>query len=303
MELQPTIRLPHHSKITAPMNLSSETLNHMPSASSLYLKAAGSARRKPKGKPAIPALSFSIKGMRAEAAHLAAYREICGFQEGTALPILFPQILAQPLAMHLMTQPAFPLPLLGLVHVRNHVEQIRPLQADESFDVSVSTGESRDVRAGLEFDLVKEFRVGDEVISRVLMTVLHRVAGPKGGKSAPAPADARLAEYRSFDAPADIGRRYAKVSGDYNPIHLYGATAKLFGFPRAIAHGLWSVARCTALLQSELHAEPKVLSVSFKQPLLLPGKVGLKFLRQGDALEFALLSRSSDKVHLTGTLR
>lgn len=280
----------------------SELLTSMPSPLGLYTKAARSARRKPKGKPVIPALAVGMRAAKADMQHLAAYRKICGFAESASLPIIYPQIMAQPLVMHLMTQPSFPLPLLGLVHLRNHIEQIRSLGVDEHFDIHVTTGDSRDVKQGLEFDIVNEFRVGDEVIVRALMTVLFRVPGPKSKSTTP-PANTQLAEYRSFDAPADIGRRYAKVSGDYNPIHLYATTAKLFGFPRAIAHGLWSMARCCALLQAELSHEPKALSVSFKQPLLLPGKVGLKFLRQGDALEYALLSRSSDKVHLTGTLR
>ena len=46
--------------------------------------------------------------------------------------------------------------------------------------------------------------------------------------------------------PGDLGRRYAAVSGDRNPIHLYALTAKAFGFPRQIAHGMWSKARCLA---------------------------------------------------------
>ena len=48
--------------------------------------------------------------------------------------------------------------------------------------------------------------------------------------------------------PGDLGRRYAAVSGDHNPIHLYPLTAKAFGFPRQIAHGMWSKARCVAAL-------------------------------------------------------
>lgn len=279
-----------------------DILTATPSPLGLYVKAAASARRKPKGKPPIPALSAGIDGAQVDGRHLSAYRAICGFSEGDSLPIIYPQIMAQPLVMHLMTQPAFPLPLLGLVHLRNHIEQRRALRADEKFDIRVSSGESRDVKAGLEFDFINECLVGGEPVWRAQMTVLYRVPGPKGGRSSPPPVTPELAEYQTFEAPADIGRRYAKVSGDYNPIHLYAATAKLFGFPRAIAHGLWSMARCCSLLQSELAAEPRSLSVQFKQPLLLPGKVALKYQRRGDALDYALLSRSSDKVHLSGTL-
>ena len=280
----------------------SELLTSLPSTVGLYLKAAGTARRKPAGKPEIPRIATGIKALRVDAKHLAAYRSICGFAEGETLPIVYPQIMAQSLGIHLMTQRGFPLPLLGLVHLRNHIEQKRPLRADEVFDVSVATGESREVGAGLEFDVVNEFSVDGDVVWRALMTVLYRVPGPKS-RSRPATPAPQLAEYRAFDAPADIGRRYAKVSGDYNPIHLTAASAKLFGFKRAIAHGLWSMARCCALMQSELGAEPQSLSVQFKQPLFLPGRVALKYLRNGDALEYALLARNSDKVHLAGTLR
>ena len=52
--------------------------------------------------------------------------------------------------------------------------------------------------------------------------------------------------------PGDLGRRYAAVSGDRNPIHLYPLTAKALGFPRQIAHGMWSLARCVAALENRL---------------------------------------------------
>ena len=52
--------------------------------------------------------------------------------------------------------------------------------------------------------------------------------------------------------PDDAGRRYAKVSGDVNPIHLSGLTAKAFGFKRAIAHGMWVKARVLGALSGRL---------------------------------------------------
>ncbi|HVT34367.1 MAG TPA: MaoC/PaaZ C-terminal domain-containing protein, partial [Nevskiaceae bacterium] len=225
-----------------------EVLSAMPSALALYAKAAATARRKPKGKPQIPALDARMDNVRADAAKLAAYNKVCGFEPGEQLPITYPQVMIAALHMHLMSNAAFPLPMLGLVHVRNHIEQTRALRADESFTVNVRTGESRDVRQGLEFDIHTEFSAGEETPWRSVMTILYRMKGPKGqAKAPPVPAPA-LAEYRNFDAPADIGRRYAKVSGDHNPIHTSAVGAKLFGFPRAIAHGMWTLARVTALV-------------------------------------------------------
>ena len=60
------------------------------------------------------------------------------------------------------------------------------------------------------------------------------------------------------------------MSGDHNPIHLYPITAKALGFPRQIAHGMWTMARCVAALENRLPDAVRV-DVAFKKPVLLPG--------------------------------
>lgn len=279
------------------------TLKQWPSPLSLYLKAAGSSRRKPGKTIEIPPLEVRLDKVRADAAQLAAYNEVCGFKDAETLPITFPQVMAFSLPMYLMAQPQFPLPMLGIVHVRNSIRQTRPLRADETYNVVVRMGESRRVRAGLEFDIVTEFLLDDEILYTSLMTALYRMAGPKGNKGRPEAPAPLLTEYRSFDVPADIGRRYAAAGKDYNPIHITALSAKLFGFKRAIAHGMWSLAHCTALLLENSDVQPTELLVQFKQPLFLPGKVTMKFQRTGDGAEFALIARNADKTHLSGSLR
>lgn len=281
------------------------TLKKLPSSFSLYFGAARTSSRKPQGKIEIPALEARMDNVKADAKQLAGYNEVCGFKKSEQLPITFPQVMVTGLHMVLMSQPEFPLPMLGLVHLRNSITQQRPLRVDESYSVLVRLGESREIRAGLEFDLITEFTLGEETLYRAVTTILYRVAAPKAAGSKPRPetSEVVLADYRSFDVPADTGRRYASVGKDYNPIHLSAASAKLFGFPRAIAHGMWSLARCAALTQDQLHGEPKELLVQFKQPLLLPGKVAVKFNASTDGIQFALLARNANKTHLTGSLR
>ena len=75
--------------------------------------------------------------------------------------------------------------------------------------------------------------------------------------------------------PDDIGRRYAAVSGDVNPIHLNPLAAKAFGFPRAIAHGMWTHARSLAALEGRLPAGPLTVRAQFAKPVLLPSTVAL----------------------------
>ncbi|MDD3762602.1 MAG: MaoC/PaaZ C-terminal domain-containing protein [Nevskiales bacterium] len=278
-----------------------QTLAALPDAQRLYLRAATTVMRHPKGKPKLPALSARVLGVQVDAEHLAAYAELCGFDDVSTLPITFPHVLAGALHLHLLTQRAFPFPLLGLVHVRNQIRQSRPLTPAESLDVEVRIDASREVRQGIEFDMLTEIGVEGECVWQETSTILHRIPGPRGPSSRPAPPPATLTQYKRLRAPADIGRRYASVGRDYNPIHLAPLSAKLFGFKRHIAHGMWSLARCAALLQEELASAPTELSVQFLQPLFLPGSAALKFNPSADGkLEFALLSSRSDKVHLRG---
>jgi acyl dehydratase len=99
--------------------------------------------------------------------------------------------------------------------------------------------------------------------------------------------------------PGDIGRRYAAVSGDRNPIHLHPLTARLFGMPRHIAHGMWAKARCLALLDPLLPPTFSV-DVDFKLPLLLPARVAFASWPDGGGRGFALHDARSGKPHLTG---
>ena len=107
---------------------------------------------------------------------------------------------------------------------------------------------------GRTFTLLTEARVGDELVWKGESTNLRRGGGDESaaGKEAEPGEAADLRDEAEWSLPGDLGRRYAGVSGDRNPIHLYGVTAKAFGFPRQIAHGMWTKARCLAQLDSRL---------------------------------------------------
>jgi hypothetical protein len=99
-------------------------------------------------------------------------------------------------------------------------------------------------------------------------TMLKRGGGDDSlPREEPPPAPPVTAHWRVAD---DTGRRYAAVSGDHNPIHLHGLAAKAFGFPWAIAHGMWTKARCLAALRVPDAFE---IDVKFRKPVLLPSTV------------------------------
>lgn len=284
----------------------SHTLPNLPGAGGLYAKAATTFSRKPGRNIRIPRIEVSVAAVQASASRLDAYRSVCGFEAGEQLPITFPQVQAGSLHLWLMLRPEFPLPLMGLVHLRNRFELLGPMPVDGAYDIRAVLLEGRRTHQGFEIDILTEYTAtaSGELVYRALMTILHRIKtdAPPLPRSAPPPAASALAEYRSFEVPEDIGRRYAPVAGDFNPIHLYALTAKAFGFPRAIAHGMWSLARVTALLEQARGQPAQTLSVQFRQPLLLPGKVALKFNGRAAGTDYALLSRTSDKTHFSGSL-
>jgi hypothetical protein len=226
-------------------------------------------------------------------AHLASYNEVCGFRVGSALPITYPHVLGFPLQLELMTDRAFPFPLPGLVHVGNHIAQSRPLTAADPLALRVHAENLRPHERGTQLDVVTTASVAGEVVWTDTSTYLKRGNG-SGSGGAPATPPSPTAVWR---VPADTGRRYAKVSGDRNPIHLHPLAAKAFGFPRAIAHGMWTKARCLAAFEGRL-PDAYAVDVQFKAPVLLPATV--HFSTDGE--HFALHHPKTGKPHLKGVL-
>jgi len=280
-----------------------DLLHAFPKPGPLYLKAALTARRKPAADATIPNNALQMRGVRFDPEHAAAYNRICGLPE-TTLALTYPQVVAASLHIALLLKPNYPYPLLGMVHLRNDITQHAPLAIGTGYDVSVRIGTACRTPLGMEVELITEYSAEGAVIWQASTVVLHRMKGMRRGpkKPAPAAAPAVTAQYQPFDVPEDIGRRYAPIAGDFNPIHLKAASAKLFGFDRAIAHGMWSLARCLGLLLPAISGTPHRLTVQFKQPVLLPAKVTLKQVIVGDTVQFDLLAREGGKTHLSGAV-
>jgi acyl dehydratase len=280
------------------------TLPKLPDARPLLLKALGTISRKPKADAKVPPLSVKVSGVKADPLLVERYREVCGFADAASLPITYPQVLATSLHLWLMTQPEFPFSLLGLVHLRNKIEQTHGLPVNGVYEVTASLGPARRIPNGIIFDLLAEFTdESGEVVYKSVTTPLVRLKTdmPKG--KMPEPALSGVADYKALSAPADTGRRYAAVSQDYNPIHLYPLTAKLFGFNKAIAHGMWTVARCAALLEGDLGADPKELQVQYRAPVLLPTKAVVKRAVTAKGHEFLMLAANRERTYLSGFIR
>jgi acyl dehydratase len=230
--------------------------------------------------------------------HVEAYAEVCGFPAKDAAPLTYPHLLAFPLHMALMTDPAFPAPAIGMVHLENSITQHRPVAVGETVDVSASVTPPAAHPKGQLFEFLTTIRAGGETVWESTSTYLRRGKG-----DASASRGAQLPDVSPggtvWRLPADLGRRYAAVSGDYNPIHLFPLTAKALGFNRQIAHGMWTKARSVAALENRLPDAVRV-DVAFRKPVFLPGKVAFGAEPLGDGYAFTLTKPGSDTVHLVG---
>jgi acyl dehydratase len=290
----------------------------------LYLRAL-TPKRAPRAVPeAWTAPSVSRALVPVDAEHLRRYRRLCGFPDGPTLPPTYPHLTAFPMGMALLTRREFPYPVLGLVHIRNEIEQLRPIAQTETLDYHVWIDKPYRHEKGAAFEVRAEVSdsAGD-LVWRSSSTYLRRTAAASRPSSNPAidsrdgagaaTATAVPSSTVAWRLPADLGRRYAALSGDRNPIHLYPWTARLFGFRRQIAHGMWSAARCLAALnapgtatkaETETATETELtFTVDLRAAVLLPSEVALATARGVDGTtEFCLTSAGGDRTHLTGRL-
>ena len=251
----------------------------------------------------LPELVLTRHDVSVDAAHVAAYASLCGFPRKDSLPLPYPHLLAFGLQMRIMTDGAFPFPAIGTVHIGNSITQHRPIGLDERLQVVARAENLRAHPKGRVFDMVTTVHSRGELVWEETSAYLRRGGG---AGSAPSGEDRAMPDAPPtgtvWKLPGDLGRRYAAVSGDHNPIHLHPLTAKAFGFPRHIAHGMWSMARCVGALENRL-ADAVTVDVAFKKPILLPGRVAFGSRRLDDGYAFSLSSPGSGAPHVAGRTR
>ncbi len=277
-------------------------LRNAPSMLPMFAKALMRLTVKPGKAPQLPAIGARLSDIMLDPKHLAAYRKVCGFKGTGALPVTYPHMHAHPLFMSLLLDSRFPFPAIGLVHVANRITQYRPIQEREQLDVECRFGELHKRDAGYEFSILTSVTTGGELVWESESTMIYRTGGGSGDKKKAPPAQEPATDVVEWKVPDNIGRRYGAVSGDRNPIHLYPLTAKLLGFKRQIAHGMWSKARCLAELESQLPKSAYSVDVQFKLPMFIPATVKFEQKAVADGIAFRLLASDGIKPHLTGSI-
>ena len=272
-----------------------------------------------------PSLLHEVRTATVAREQVRAYAAVCGFPDKDTAPLTFPHVLAFPLHMAVMTSPQFPFPAIGTVHIANTVTSHRPVTVGETLQIEVHASALRPHPKGTAVDFVASASADGETVWESTSTYLRRgrtdavvstgsTDGGSGSTDAVVSTGSTDGGSGSTDGMnvvpgrvswrlgGDVGRRYAAVSGDHNPIHLYPLTAKALGFPRQIAHGMWSLARCVAALENRLPGAVTV-EAEFKKPILLPGTVAFGQDRIGDGIAFSLTSPKNGAPHVVGRTR
>jgi len=288
--------------------MAARALGSPPSILPLYARAAASLIPGtsllpfiPGGGKDVPDIELVLAGVRVDPDKVARYAKVCGCSLREHLPPAYPHVLAFPLHMAAMADGRFPFGAVGLVHIENRIVQHRPIGLGEEMEIRVRATKLQEHPRGRTFALLSEVHVAGVIVWEGVSRMLHR-GGGGGKRSEHAAGEAELEPGVEWRLEGDLGRRYAAVSGDRNSIHMHPLLARPLGFPRAIAHGMWTKARCLAELRRRL---PDAFSadVRFRKPILLPAHVVFASAQHGEQIDFSVRDAKRGIPHLEGHTR
>ena len=227
---------------------------------------------------AFPRSRVAGEGVSVGAAKLNDYRRLCWAHEEPGLPLHFPHVLVSPMHLNMLTEPEFPFSLLGAVHLRNHVIRYRVTEPEEPLQLNSAIQSCRFRPQGYEIDLDTELIGEGGVVWSERTTFLVRKKLTKHDPESPLVSvfegdDHEEAELLRFVVPKNAGKDFARITGDYNPIHVSRWLARLFGFKRDLVHGMWGLARATSGLEELENGKPVRVDVAFKGPLFMEHEV------------------------------
>lgn len=250
-----------------------------------------------------PEFAANVNAVRLEARSVARYASMCGFGAAEGVPVTFPHILAMPLHLKIFARGDFPLRPMGLIHLSNTIESLAPLVAGTAVDIVVAARNYQRTDAGIAFDMATEITSEGQPVWRETCVFLsrwpagsERASGGRPPRPPKAPKDSTVLD--EFDVNRRTAWEYAKVSADYNPIHLSDRAARFFGLRGSIAHGMWSLAR--SLSEAPLPALSKgaTIGTQFLTPVQLPARVTIKEWREDQQVRRALCDLRTGRVHM-----
>lgn len=273
-------------------------------SASIYVKAALTALRRGPRAASAPARSVT-QTHRIDPSAWARFQRVTSGTVGNRVSPAYLHTLGFLPSLELMADKAFPLPVLGMVHVYNRFELLTPVWVDDELEVETSVSTPRLHTKGAVVDIHVIGRRGGALVFEETSVYLAKGAELIGAAESEAVpriewhAEGRPTAQWKLD-PA-VGGSYAAVSGDRNPIHLSAVAAKAFGFPRRIAHGMYTASR--ALNSTDVERESCVWEIQFAKPVLLPSTVEFSLAQAGDGVTTAVTRKTDGAPHVISRIR
>lgn len=251
----------------------------------------------------LPALSLILENQRINTKQLLRYNKVCGFSDEHNVPASFLQVLSFPLQMSLLTSNEMPIAAMGLVHLSNRIISLKAIDAKESISIQCSVGDQRLSSKGLDFDINATICDSQgNTVMKSTATLLYRCKTGIEKEKNNTSIEPFNANHHTWNLAANIGRRYGKLSADLNPIHLFALSAKLFGFKRQIAHGLFLNAKALATFEGELPQAPFEIRTAFKRPAFIPSSVNVYSQTNQHEKSIQIWSKDHKDLHLTANI-
>jgi len=294
--------------------------------SMLRLVARGLASRRggeplpevPRRKPAVERVHPGVDArLHARYLRATAGEGIEKLRGGTLSPV-FPATWETAQAMELFAGLERPLPAGGVLHVESELVNLRPIEADDHVRCRVELERADRVIRGIRLTLTARNWTGaGQLCTQSTAVFLARTReDPDAARHVPRPTardegdprgepPERWDEVTRWRIAGSAGRRYAAVSGDWNPIHLFGWTARPFGFRRPILHGFCTEAMVAhALIEHRLRGDPgalRRLRIAFRAPLPLPATARLLAGEGIGTRWFRVTDHSGETIFAEGT--
>ena len=269
----------------------------------LVRAAIGSLPLIPRGDR-LPEKTLTVDDIAIDRANVAAYAAVTGLRYDDTVPLTYPFVLTYPTVMELVTGFDFPFAAVGAVHMENRITRYRPIAVTDTLGVCAHAENLREHRKGLLVDVISRVSVGTDPAWDQVTTFLHQQRTSLSGEPKPQPQQAPKLPPASTIVKITQRqiRRYASIGADHNPIHTSLLGAKVFGFPRPIAHGMFSAAAVLANIEGQL---PDAVSyhAKFGKPVFLPATLGLSIDRVQQGWDITLRDMAKGYPHLTGSVR
>ncbi len=252
----------------------------------------------------VPLLQLTWPNFSFEAAPIASYARLCTQPfDGRTVPLLYPHSYFGPLHLQLLTDPSFPLRILGAIHLRNHVRQYTPLQLARHYEAELRFVQQRRRPQGLELDLYTAIRYQGtlqwESISCFLFRRTFQQHDPESFLQNCFQSLSAAQTVYDFRVSPWAGKQFAWLTKDINPIHMSRSLAKVFGFQRDLCHGMWAIGRSLPYLGGVDSRRPLRHDVWFKGPIYMESEVSVKTTLEPSAA-FELYCSGNEKPCVQG---